>query len=55
MLSRHNRFLRKKLRAKACYVYITYYALIKESAYACIMMVCIVSNFTLTKNIRSVT
>ena len=55
MLSRHNRFIWKKLRARACYVYITYYALIKESAYACIMMLCIVSIITLTKTIRSVT
>ena len=50
MLSRHNRFTWNKFRARACYVYITYYALIKESAYACIIMLCIVSIITFRKN-----
>ena len=43
MLSRHNIFPWKNLRARACYVYITYYALTKESANACIIILCIVS------------
>ena len=38
MLSQHNRFPWKKLRAIACYVHITYYALTKESAYTRIKM-----------------
>ena len=55
MLSRYNRFPWKKLRARACYVYITYYALIKESVYACIIMLCIVSIINFTKKSLSVT
>ena len=55
MLGRHSRFSWKKLRAKACYVYITYYALIKESAFVCIIMLCIVGIIIFTKNNRPVT